>query len=76
MKLESRYDNIKVTCLNPGSIDTRLFEVSGVEPHPHMLQPEDIADTLIHILETPDNFLINDLVIRPFNPKTPEVNRQ
>lgn len=68
---ELRYENIKVTCLNPGSIETDFFEASGVQPHPHMLQPTDIADTLIHILETPDNLLINELTMRPLNPKPP-----
>ena len=68
---ELRYDNIKVTCLNPGSIQTSLFKESGVDPHNHMLQPEAVADTLIHILETPDNMLINELTMRPLNPKPP-----
>jgi NADP-dependent 3-hydroxy acid dehydrogenase YdfG len=68
---ELRYENIKVTCLNPGSIETDFFEEAGVQPHGHMLQPSSIADTLIHILETPDNMLINELTMRPLNPKPP-----
>jgi NADP-dependent 3-hydroxy acid dehydrogenase YdfG len=68
---ELRYDKIKVTCLNPGSIETGFFESSGVEPHHNMLQPKDVADILIHILETPDNLLINDITIRPLIPKQP-----
>lgn len=66
---ELRYDGIKVSCMNPGSIETNFFENSGVEPHDKMLHPKDIAATLVHILETPDNVLINDLTIRPLNPK-------
>ena len=66
---ELRFDKIKVTCLNPGSIETRFFESSGVEPNNHMLQPKDVADMLIHILETPDNLLINDITMRPLIPK-------
>ncbi len=69
---ELRLFNIKVTCLNPGSIDSGFFKSSGIEAHQNMLQPEDIAHTLIHILETPDNMLINELTIRPLNPKKPE----
>lgn len=68
---ELRYNNIKVSCINPGSIETNFFEEAGVQPHPHMLQPADVADTLIHILETPDNVLINELIMRPLNPKPP-----
>lgn len=70
---ELRFFNIKVTCFNPGSIDTRFFESSGVTSHTNMLQPKDLADTLVHILQTPDNMLINDITIRPLNPKNPEI---
>ncbi len=69
---ELRYDNIKVTCINPGSIETNFFEDTGVTPHEHMLKPEDIADTIIHILETPANMLINEITIRPLQPKSQE----
>jgi len=69
---ELRHDNIKVTCINPGSIETDFFEDSGIKPHRYMLQPADIANTLIHILETPDNMLINDLTIRPLDPRPPD----
>lgn len=69
---EIRNDNIKVTLLNPGSIDTHFFESSGIEAHKNMLQAEDIADTVLHILKTPDNMLINELTIRPLDPRKPE----
>lgn len=64
---ELRGNNIKVTCINPGSIDTRFFEESGIEPNRNMLQPKDLAATVIHVLETPDNVLINELSIRPLD---------
>lgn len=69
---ELRFFNIKVTCFNPGSIDTHFFESSGIASHKNMLQPQDLANTLIHILQTPDNMLISDITIRPLNPKNPE----
>lgn len=69
---ELRSYNIKVTCLNPGSIETGFFESSGVEAHQNMLQPKALADTVVHILETPDNMLINEMTIRPLNPKAPD----
>ena len=37
-----------------------------------MLHPQDLADTVIHVLKTPDNMLINRLTIRPLNPRSPE----
>jgi 3-oxoacyl-[acyl-carrier protein] reductase len=65
---ELRTHRIKVTCLNPGSIDTRFFQDSGVEPHRNMLQPDDVASLIVHLLETPDNLLVDELSVRPLIP--------
>ncbi|MGM0588360.1 MAG: SDR family oxidoreductase [Bacteroidota bacterium] len=69
---ELRYDKIKVTCLYPGSISTKFFDNVDMETHDHMMRPKDMADVLVHLLETPDNFLINEMTMRPLNPKPPE----
>ena len=66
---ELRPCNIKVTCVNPGSIETHFFEQSGIEPHSNMLQPKDIAAFIIHVLETPGNMLIDEITLRPLQPK-------
>lgn len=58
-------DKIKVTCVNPGSIETHFFDDSGILPHPSYLQPSDIASLIINIIETPDNFLIDEITFRP-----------
>ena len=70
---ELRYDGIKVSCMMPGSIATDFFETANAgETHPNMMMPEDVASTLVHLLETSENFLINEVVLRPLNPKPPE----
>ncbi len=70
---ELRYDGIKVTCFYPGSIATEFFDKATQSgTHANMMQPGDVANVLINILETPDNFLINDITMRPLNPKPPE----
>lgn len=69
---ELRVYNIKVSCLNPGSIDTGFFKSSGINAHHNMLQAKDIAETLLHVLKTPDNMLISEMTIRPLDPKAPE----
>lgn len=70
---ELRYDGIKVSCFFPGSVATGFFnKTTGRGPHANMLQPDDVASLLIHILETPDNFLVDEIVMRPRNPKPPE----
>jgi len=56
---------IKVTCVNPGSIDTHFFDDSGILPHPTYLQPKDIAELIVKIIETPDNFLVDEITLRP-----------
>ena len=67
---ELRYDGIKVTCFYPGSIATDFFTQIGQETHPNMMMPEDVAQVLVNVLETPDNFLINEITMRPLNPKS------
>jgi NADP-dependent 3-hydroxy acid dehydrogenase YdfG len=69
---ELRSYKIKVTCVNPGSIDTGFFEESGIQPHKNMLHPKDVAAFIIHILETPDNFLVDEITMRPLIPTAPE----
>ncbi len=70
---ELRFDGIKVTCFFPGSIATSFFDdIKSVKLHDNMMRPLDIAKTLKYVLETPDNFLINELTMRPLNPKAPE----
>jgi len=65
---ELRSYKIKVTCVNPGSIDTGFFEDSGIPAHGNMLQPKDIAAFIIHIIETPDNVLVDEITMRPLIP--------
>lgn len=70
---ELRYDGIKVTCVFPGSINTDLFDkIEGFENHPNMMKTTDISSTVKFLLETDDNYLINEITMRPLNPKTPE----
>src|SRR6056297_97644 len=70
---ELRYEKIKVSCMFPGSIATPFFDkAGGMDTHSNMMQPEDVADTLMHILKTPDNMLINEITMWPLNPKNPD----
>jgi NADP-dependent 3-hydroxy acid dehydrogenase YdfG len=69
---EVRYDGIKVTCFYPGSIATSFFGDKDTDTHENMMQPDEVAQVLVNVLETPDNFLINDITMRPLNPKAPE----
>lgn len=66
---EVRDDGIKVTCIYPGSVDTNFAAVSGGGISPNAMTADDLAETLIHVLETSDNYLISELVMRPLRPR-------
>lgn len=66
---ELRDDGIKVSCVYPGSVETRFFEVAGVDMTSNPLQPDDVAATVLHLIEMPDNYLISDVVMRPLRPR-------
>jgi NADP-dependent 3-hydroxy acid dehydrogenase YdfG len=67
---EVRNDGIKVTCLYPGSTETNFFDdIAGTEANASMMQPRDIADTIIYALETPFTFHLVDIEMRPLQPK-------
>jgi NADP-dependent 3-hydroxy acid dehydrogenase YdfG len=67
---EVRNDGIKVTCLYPGSTQTNFFDdIPGTSANDSMMQPEDIAGAIIYAVETPFNFHIVDLEMRPLQPK-------
>ena len=66
---EVRDDGIRVTCLYPGSTDTNFFDVAGVDMTDNPLAPEDVSDTVMHVLESPANHLISEVVLRPLRPR-------
>ncbi len=70
---ELRYDGIKVTAFYPGSIATNFFDsIDEVELHGNMMHPKDVSASVLHVLESPDNYLISEMVMRPLNPKSPD----
>lgn len=66
---ELREDGIKVTSVCPGSVDTNFANVAGSRGSTNPMQAEDIARTVIHIIEGADNYLISEVVMRPLRPK-------
>lgn len=70
---ELRYDGIKVTTFYPGSIATHFFDsIDEVELHGNMMHPKDVSASVLHVLESPDNYLVSEMVMRPLNPKSPD----
>lgn len=67
---ELRTFGIKVTCIYPGSVKTNFFDkIDSVELTDDMMMPEEIASTVLHCLEAPDNYHIVDVEMRPLGMK-------
>ncbi|MGH9772261.1 MAG: SDR family oxidoreductase, partial [Candidatus Acidiferrales bacterium] len=66
MLLECRKENIGVSTILPGSIDTELFgPASGADWKMH---PDDIAQVVMAILEMPRRTLVSRVEMRPLKP--------
>ena len=67
---EVRNDGIKVTCISPGSTQTNFFDdIPGATANESMMSPVDIAGFIIYSLETPFNFHVVEVEMRPLQPK-------
>jgi len=65
---EVRHDNIKVSYVMPGSVNT---EFGGDEPGDEkswQLQPQDIAKAVMDLLSHPDRALASRIELRPSRP--------
>jgi len=70
LMLEVREQNIRVITVCPGSVDTS-FSPQQKDParSEKILQPQDIADTILAAILLPDRAMVSEIDIRPTNPK-------
>lgn len=70
LMLEVRKDQVRVVAICPGSVDTAmLHDQPMLASNPdRILQPEDVAATILHALALPDRALVSELDVRPTNP--------
>ena len=70
LMLDHRKDGVRVTCVMPGSVDTGFGhpDTSKANANPWKIQPEDIADTVLHLLALPERTLVSKVEIRPSQP--------
>ncbi len=61
---ELRGSGVRVTLIEPGMVDTPLFD----EPPAYALQPEDIGRAVVYALSQPAHVDVNEILIRPTPP--------
>jgi NAD(P)-dependent dehydrogenase (short-subunit alcohol dehydrogenase family) len=67
MMLDHRYDNVRVTQIMPGSVDTEFS--TGSEKGAWKIAPEDIAEIVLMLLRTPERTLVSRVEVRPSKPR-------
>jgi 3-oxoacyl-[acyl-carrier protein] reductase len=70
LMLELRKEGIRVITICPGSVDTGMLrDQPMLKSDPaRILQPEDVADTILHSLRLPERAMVSEVDIRPSNP--------
>jgi NAD(P)-dependent dehydrogenase (short-subunit alcohol dehydrogenase family) len=63
--LDHRYEEVKVTTILPGSVDTEFGRGGGTE---WKIAPEDVADAVAMVLSMPARTLISHVEMRPSKP--------
>ncbi len=69
---EVRKENIRVVTICPGSVDTNFFDhpSAGKSSYPEtFLSPDDVAEVCFLSATLPQRALINEIQIRPLDPK-------
>jgi NADP-dependent 3-hydroxy acid dehydrogenase YdfG len=76
LRQEAAYVNVRVTCIEPGFVDT---ELQGHNTNPmvveatqkmrddigKVLEAEDIADAILYAVSRPEHMAINEVLVRP-----------
>jgi NAD(P)-dependent dehydrogenase (short-subunit alcohol dehydrogenase family) len=67
MMLDHRNDNVRVSCIMPGSVATEFGSGAGSQAE-WKIAPQDIADIVIALLRMPARTLISRVEVRPSRP--------
>jgi 3-oxoacyl-[acyl-carrier protein] reductase len=66
--LDHRQDNVKVSYIMPGSVDTEFGGTTTSEKSDWKIAPEDIAEIALDILRKPSRTLVSRVEVRPAKP--------
>ena len=65
LREEVRDKGIKVISVMPGAVETPSWGDEAIEYHDRMMQPEDIAQTILGLIELPQRAMVEEIVLRP-----------
>ena len=74
LRLETASTGIKVTTVQPGNVATDLLALSsdeealklyGEQSGARVLDPEDVAASVVHALRQPDHVAVNEILVEP-----------
>ena len=68
MMLDHRLDNVRVSYVMPGSVDTEFSGSKGDKASDWKIAPEDIADVVMMMLRMPQRTLVSRVEVRPSKP--------
>ncbi|MGD0134588.1 MAG: SDR family oxidoreductase [Bryobacteraceae bacterium] len=72
MMLDHRYDNVRVTHIMPGSVDTDFSGRSAKADSPKAewkIAPQDIGEIVLMLLRMPERTLVSQVEVRPAKPR-------
>jgi len=67
LMLEERKNGVRVLAICPGSVATE-FSHHDDEKRARIVQSQDVADSILHMLKLPQNAMVSEIDIRPTNP--------
>jgi 3-oxoacyl-[acyl-carrier protein] reductase len=69
MMLDHRNDNVRVSYIMPGSVDTAFAGHDAKQKSDWKIAPEDIAEIVLDILRKPGRTLVSRVEVRPSRPQ-------
>ncbi len=69
--LDHRHDNVRVSCIMPGSVDTEFSSGSAKRSGDGtwMIAPEDVAEVVALVLRMPSRTMVSCIEMRPSRPR-------
>ncbi len=69
LMLDYRQENVRVSLIAPGSVDTEFSSPSGSGGSDWKIRPDDVAEAVMAVLSMPERTLMSLVELRPSKPK-------